>query len=202
MDETMRTLWARLEKWLKTHASDLYEELEPQAFEWDIVEVEKALDLTFPADLTASLYLHNGGESGNALIGNWELFSTKEILEAAYSMQELVDAGSFGNNDNVASSQVKGYWWNPRWIPFAASGSGHYLCLDTDPAPEGTPGQVLLFLHDQPQRLILAASFREWLGQVVEDLEKGLHSRVYDKDLDMWEFTHPAFLRIFGPEET
>ena len=56
----MRDLWERLETYLKSHAPGVLEFLNPPATENQIREAETVLGVSFPADLIASLRIHNG----------------------------------------------------------------------------------------------------------------------------------------------
>jgi|GEM_PF-4118631 len=53
---------------------------------------------------------------------------------------------------------------------------GDGLCIDLDPAPGGTVGQVIRRLHDDDRRERVAASFTQWFsGPVVATI--GLEER-------------------------
>ncbi|MFE0760385.1 SMI1/KNR4 family protein [Streptomyces smyrnaeus] len=54
--------WARIDTWLSQHAPLSHARLRPPAFEADIAAAQRALDVTFPADLVASLRCHDGVE--------------------------------------------------------------------------------------------------------------------------------------------
>lgn len=192
----MEELWERFELWLSTHAKDLSSELHDGATEWEIEESEATIALDFPQDLKDSLLIHDGGQPGNGLIGDWELLCLREMTATAIDMEEGVEEGLFGANNNEASNKVKGYWWNPNWIPIVSSGSRQYICIDMDPAKDGVEGQVILFLHDEPHRPWLAPSYKAWMKKFITELEQGHHNRIYDEALDVWEFPHPAFLTV------
>lgn len=76
----------------------------------------------------------------------------------------------------------QGLWWNPRWIPIVTSGSGHLFCVDLDPGPAGTLGQIILFLHDDKGRYLIAHSLRAWFARLTADLECGLYEIVEDEN--------------------
>jgi cell wall assembly regulator SMI1 len=87
-----------------------------------------------------------------------------------------------GENANTPTPAVKGLWWNPGWIPIVSSGSGHLICLDMDPNQAGNVGQVILFLHDDGQRPLIAHNLRAWFVRLADDLERGLYKIVEDAD--------------------
>ncbi len=192
----MEELWERYEKWLSKHASELLSELNDGASEWEIEEAEATIAIDFPEEFKESLLIHNGGQAGNGLIGNWELLNLREITAISTDMEEAVEEGIFGNNSCEGTAKIKSYWWNPNWIPLVSSGSKEYICMDMDPAQNGVEGQIILFLYDEPHRLWLASSFQAWMKKFIVELEQGHHNRVYDEALDSWEFPHPAFLTV------
>ncbi|MEM9491128.1 MAG: SMI1/KNR4 family protein, partial [Myxococcota bacterium] len=96
-----------------------------------------------------------------------------------------------GESRSEEHRSIRSDWWNPGWIPFVSSGSGHYFCIDTDPAEGGVPGQVILWLHDSPRRYLVACSLAEWFSAIADDLEAGTY--IYDGERT--SFNHHAFMR-------
>ena len=68
---------------------------------------------------------------------------------------------------------VANEWWTDAWIPFAANGGGDLLCLDSNPPKGGKKWQVVKFVHDGPERAIVAPSFGAWLGLVADAVANG-----------------------------
>jgi cell wall assembly regulator SMI1 len=173
--------WRRLSQW----AADcpLKIEFNPGAGADEIAAAEAKLGLAFPADLREYLELANG-EAWNSegFIGGWQLLDLENMVMETQTMRELAEKGTFGDNRNDPTPAVKGLWWNPQWIPIVSSGSGHFLCLDLDPGPEGTAGQVILFLHDDTRRFRVAPGLKAWFARLAEDLEGGLYEIVSDGD--------------------
>src|SRR6185369_6214514 len=56
----MNALWTRLERWLEARSPALFATLGPPAAEEAIAAAERHLGLRFPADLRASLLVHEG----------------------------------------------------------------------------------------------------------------------------------------------
>jgi len=180
-DQAMRELWPRLAKWAA--ACPLHIAFNPGAGADEVAAAEAELGLTFPADLRAYLGLANGETwKSDGFIGGWQLLELENIINEAKTMRSLAEEGAFGDNSNDSTPAVKGSWWNPRWIPIVASGSGHFFCADLDPAPEGTPGQIILFLHDDTRRFLVAPGLSTWFARLVADLESGLYEIVSDAD--------------------
>jgi len=177
----MEALWQRLRRW----AADcpLGITLRPGASEADIAAVETALGMAFPADLREYLRLANGEKwNSDGLIGGWRLLELKFVVQEAQTMRDLAAEGAFGDNTNGETPAIKGLWWNPRWLPIVASGSGHFFCVDLDPNHAGTVGQVILFLHDDTARYLVAHSLKEWFARLADDMERGLYEIVTGED--------------------
>lgn len=51
-----------------------------------------------------------------------------------------------------------------------------------DPNEQGHVGQVILFLHDDSPRPLIAHSLRDWFARLAEDFERGLYEIVEDED--------------------
>ncbi|MBN1919825.1 MAG: SMI1/KNR4 family protein [Anaerolineae bacterium] len=149
----------------------------------EIAAAEAKLGLVFPADLREYLLLANGERWNSAgFVGNWQLLELKFIVNEAQFMRKMVEEGAFGDNTNDATPTIKGLWWNPQWIPIVTSGSGHFFCVDLDPGPEGTVGQIIFFLHDDGGRYLVAPGLRAWFARLAEDFERGLYEIVTDED--------------------
>lgn len=177
----MHTLWQRLTRWAATCPLDIV--FNPGAKESVIAAAEAALGVTFPADLRAYLLLADGERwNSDGFIGDWQLLELKFIVQETQRMRALVDDGSFNDNTNDETPAIKGLWWNPQWLPIVASGSGHFFCVDLDPGPAGTVGQIILFLHDDAGRYLVAHSLRAWFERLAADFERGLYEIVTDED--------------------
>lgn len=149
----METLWRQLTRWAADCPLDIA--FNPGASGTEISAAETALGVTFPADLRDYLALANGERwNSDGFIGDWRLLELKFIVDETQFMRKMVEDGAFGDNANEPTPAIKGMWWNPHWIPIVTSGSGHFFCVDLDPGPEGTPGQIILFLHDDEDRYL------------------------------------------------
>lgn len=177
----MHTLWRRLTRWAAACPLDIA--FNPGATEAAIAAAEAALGVAFPADLREYLLLADGERwYSEGFIGDWQLLEIKFIVDQAQWMRRLVAEGTFDDNANEPTPAIKGRWWNPQWSPIVTSGSGHFFCVDLDPGPEGTVGQVILFLHDDTDRFLVAPSLRAWFERLAADFERGLYEIVNDED--------------------
>ncbi len=172
----MQDIWKRIEKWLEQHLSNMSKGLSPAATDEQIRSAEQLLGVKFPDDMKESFSIHDG-QSGRAtpLVGEWQLFSLKYMVSDWQAMKELFDAGDL-SSDGISIETigpVQAQWWNPKWIEIATNGAGDLYCVDFDPAPGGTVGQIVVFWHMVSKRQVIATSFRAWLEQFADDLEHG-----------------------------
>ncbi len=137
----MQETWQHIELWLESHFPHGLANLGAPAAAPDIGRLEQTLTIALPADLKELLQTHNGEAPEEVwLLGNWSLLSA-EYIEKQWAQQCNI---SEGQEDCLETDgYVKGASWNKGWIPFAYDGSGGYLCIDTDPASDGTIGQVI-----------------------------------------------------------
>jgi cell wall assembly regulator SMI1 len=172
---TVTESWARIEAWLGKHAPSLLAQLPEGAKETALAKAEKAMGLSFPTGLRESWLRHDGNGLGAGLIGNWSLLSVQHAMKEHALMTKLVKDGTFDGAEANPHPHITQAWWSPAWIPVVSSGSGHLYCVDTAPPPGGTPGQVILFFHDDGKRLRVATSFAAWLARIADDLEGGVY---------------------------
>lgn len=68
--------------------------------------------------------------------------------------------------------KVKPVWWSESWIPIGASGTPTIVCVDLDPAPAGTVGQLLIDDGMQEPR-VFASGINEYFEQLIRGVEQG-----------------------------
>jgi len=158
----MRDLWKAIEARLEP---EVLRSLRPGASDRTIATAEARLEVTFPEDLRASYRIHDGQErDGPGLIQGWEFLSLARVLEEWSAWNELLASGDIETFIVEPDPEIRSTWWNRRWIPLAFDGAGDTYCLDLDPTPAGTPGQVIAVWHDWERRSLEAADFRTWLS--------------------------------------
>ncbi|MEU4561065.1 SMI1/KNR4 family protein [Actinoplanes sp. NPDC023936] len=178
--------WERIEDGLRRVLPDSVRHLEGPAADAAIDIAEDELGLTLPADFRASLRIHNGT--------SWRmphplpmdhLYSAEEIVEATRMWRDnadddpdyhdpgrlayLIDRGMLriggpvhhlmGADGRIVVATMNGDVW---WL------------LDLDPAPGGTPGQVIRVDIECAEWDVLAPSWEELLLRYARDLENGL----------------------------
>lgn len=176
MEGKMQDIWKRIETWLENNCPHMIKGLSPAATDEQIRSAEQLLGIKFPDDLKESLSIHDG-QSGRAtpLVGEWQLFSLKYMVSDWEAMKALFDAGDLSSEgiSIETTGPVLAQWWNPKWIGIATNGAGDLYCVDFDPAPGGSVGQIIVFWHMVAKRQVIANSFRAWLEQFSDDLQRG-----------------------------
>jgi len=105
----------------------------------------------------------------------WELFSAARIVDA-WGVWEDLRRNQFvpeGYTSEPEGSILGDEWWRLAWIPLCGDGGGNHLCVDLDPAPGGTAGQVITMWHDAGERQLIAMSLIEFMQIIVADAEAG-----------------------------
>jgi cell wall assembly regulator SMI1 len=193
-DQAMNELWNRLKSWLSANAPELLADLRPGATSDELDELEAHLGVELPIDLREFLQLVNGLPSNVSYEFYWgNLCSVEGIIDAwDCHIQEWLEE-SAENPEYESIPGIKDGWVNSRWIPVVEQDGPNFLCVDLDPTPDGTLGQVISVYHDADDHSIEASSFGDWLEQVVDRLESGeiffskKWKRLMDEDNALYE---------------
>jgi cell wall assembly regulator SMI1 len=170
----MRDIWDRIESQLKSKAVDLFDSLCEGASEAEIAWAESEMKCKLPDDFKQSHLIHDGAE-GCGLLNYWDFLSLNEIVTRWKSLKQCLDRGFFDVAEGEPSCPILSDWWNRKWIPITAAGNGDYHCMDLAPADAGQVGQVLLWVHDDPARTLVAVALED--GQLELDEEGALAPR-------------------------
>ena len=152
------------------------------ASEADFAELEQTLGYALPEEFKELYRVANGEADIYGVFAGEERLSIERIIDEYDIWQALHADGSFQNDDGSdfgcqpEDAGIKpDFWWNPKWIPLTADGSGNSKMIDLDPAEQGRVGQIIQMWHDDAAREKEAASLREFLQNYVRDLEAGLY---------------------------
>lgn len=163
--------WACFDEWVRAMPDAVPGGFKGPAADDEIRVLEGALGAKLPDDFIASLKIHNGQVNPyRATLDGEILLDVRGILNEWSCWRDLVMKGAFDGSTSDPDGGVKGDWFNVGWIPFTRDGAGNGLCLDLDPAPGGTVGQVIRVWHDDGRRERLAVSFEQWLDRAVKEL--------------------------------
>lgn len=185
----MRDLWDRIERLLQTHNPRLLAKLAPGADEASLDALEAKVGVTLPDDFRASYRIHNGS-------GEWpiepygELLSLAGIAEKWDFWRAMSEGDGFEGMEAFPEGPIRtDAWFNARWLPLTDNQSNCHRCLDLNPAPGGSVGQVITFLRDDGAAHIVAPSFRAYLEAFADTLAAG-----------HLEFEENRFANYIGPD--
>lgn len=168
--------WEIIERVAGEHAPDVAATLRPPATDADLARLAAAVGRELPADLVASLKIHDGQEDPTRLLGLADLhllLGVEEMIEQHAMLDDVL-----GND--LDSDEYE--WMTPvkvrtipncqGWLQFTdIEGSG--LAVDLDPLPAGAVGQVIWLPVDGPTPEPVATSYGAWLGDIATKLDDG-----------------------------
>ena len=178
---TIEDTWTRIDHWLRMHSPATLEALRSGTDDDALDAFERELGVRLPDDYRASMKIHDGQEPNTfGFIDARQLLSLSEVRAHWRSWQQVMESGVLKEAQPEPGVGVKPYWWSPFWIPITSTGSADNDCLDLDPSPEGTYGQIVTVWHDDSTRIVESSSFGDWLVQFADDLEDELY--VYSEE--------------------
>lgn len=175
--------------WAKIHASQTLDYLNAPANDEDIQKIETEIGVELPDSFKALLKKFDG-ETGPwlALLGDGnQLLPCKQIIEQ-YRLEQALAKQFYDPEmetiefwrDRVSSSvifvkgAVKPLMRHPEWVPVTNMNGDVFRYLDYDPAPGGTPGQVIEVDPESCSYQVLADNFDAFLARYAQQLEAGL----------------------------
>ncbi|MDH4323977.1 MAG: SMI1/KNR4 family protein [Betaproteobacteria bacterium] len=168
-DTSIGDLWQRIERALERHAPEAAATLAPPATEEQVAALEAAIRQALPADLRASLRVHDGQSDPtgcHSFCDGGMLLNTVEIADRWRMVTEM-------DEENRASAAPgQGPWWKTSCIPFTDA-EGDKLCVDMDPSLGSRTGEVVCHIHDSEIERGLGASYEAWLSSLAQRLEAG-----------------------------
>jgi cell wall assembly regulator SMI1 len=187
----MDKFWDRVETVLEKHAPLVFATLRPPATEAQVAEAEALLELQFPAEIRAAYLRHDGQVEGNEWTNlnsppspnifhfgfNWcNLEQLKAIWKRDFKMRwerRAEEPELFPDYDSSWDElDVRPLWWNRKWIPIGISAGQFNAYVDTDPAPKGVVGQLLLD-GDDGEASVFAPGLNAYLSALLDLLESG-----------------------------
>ncbi|MFC7547767.1 SMI1/KNR4 family protein [Plantactinospora sp. GCM10030261] len=190
IDERVVEAWARVEAGLRRVLPASLRQLTAPATEREIDAVEAALAVPLPPDFRASLRVHNGTDPGPTLpppdpspVPLTQLYDTSKIIEMTRMWRDnhhpepdwddpqvwahLVDTEMLSLN-----GPVRPIVGSPGAVVVGDMNGDVWWLLDCDPAPGGTPGQVVRVDIECASWDVLAPSWTRLLVRYAEDLEQ------------------------------
>ncbi|OEY67333.1 SMI1/KNR4 family protein [Marinobacter sp. X15-166B] len=173
----------------------------------DIHAVEQETGLSLPEDYKHFLKHHNGedGTSWLAILGDGNQLLPCDGIISQYKLDQDIAREFYDPDmetiefwkDRTASGvifvdgPVKPLMRHPKWLPFTCMNGDVYRYFDYDPAPGGTPGQIIEVDPENCSYTRLAATFSELVDSYLAELQSGVYSvsgdgfieRTTEKDL-------------------
>lgn len=198
---------ARFRTYLERRAAILGrpEELPPPATEAALEAAEQRLGVRLPADLRALYLIADGGADLGLFPGNGWLSLTGMVGEHTewgadqrpwFGWDLEWDAVVF---DTAPADTVRRCGGHPGWLRFGTGEDGNFLAVDTAPARDGRPGQVIHTGRDYDEGpLYRADSVTSLLGHCLDLLERGAYEVHGDRLYPEYAGTEPETQQIIG----
>lgn len=168
--------WSTIETELSVVSPRTLQGLRPGISTTELSVLTAGLRVQLPPTFRES-YLRHDGQSGVAppALGEWYLLTGTGVLQAWKLLNGFLESGAFSDNEEIvnASTGVRQLWWSPKWIPFLYNGAGDYCCVDLDPDPIGTQGQIIGYYHASGTRPCLFANLESLLCSFGISLKRG-----------------------------
>jgi cell wall assembly regulator SMI1 len=169
----MNETWNGIERWLSVNAPRKV--LPAGASEADLRALENGLQSRFPDELRESYLIHNGS-ANHSIFLNYYLMSVDQILQITLMNRAALQEGVYDRWPIHPSKLIKPVRWSSGWITILDDGTGNHVCLDLDPAANGTYGQIITVEKIEGPLHVLGNSFRSWVTTLAADLEAGKYA--------------------------
>ncbi|WP_139921772.1 SMI1/KNR4 family protein [Hymenobacter sp. DG01] len=183
----------RIETWLATHAPRiLTESLNDGAAERELSGLEAAVGKPLPEDYKALYRWRNGLDEDADNFGS--LFyglSFIPLARVAAAFQSRAQDSELCPPVYAQASVKADNVLNPYWLQLSFDGSHTWLCVDLDPAPAGSYGQVIFVDEVNESVFQVAESVAALLAQFADDLEQGRYTLEPDALEDGEEYLSP-----------
>jgi cell wall assembly regulator SMI1 len=138
-----------------------------------IAEIERAIDVKLDPVSRRYLAFVPREPSGQWETPHWMQWSYWWGLTLREMLAQRKVTLGLGDDDGITPDHgVRAKWFHDKWLPIAEDGGGNFVCIDLDPAPGGTAGQIVEFRHDDSARPRLAASLLEYLTHLEDEDEE------------------------------
>ena len=95
-EQRVRSVWIRIEGWLRDHAPEIFEAMGEGASEEALAAAEETLELELPAELRHTLRRVDGiaRAGGGGVLQSWELLSVEGIVQQYQGLMDLYERGA------------------------------------------------------------------------------------------------------------
>ena len=171
---TVAERWATIEEWLKQEHPEALQGFNPPASPESIAAAERALGVELPSEYKEFLAIHDGQDELAPFVGVGALLPIAAVVDRHQSLSKRADEEEFEVSSDLVGAGVRPVNYCRRWLPIGASARGRdFLCLDLDPAPGGTRGQIIEYVVDDGGRPLIANGFADLLSKYFEAAQSG-----------------------------
>ena len=142
---------------------EYYAALQPPLSDDRLHSFEELFGVTFSDDVR-SLYQWKNGQTAmtdETLYRDRGWMQMEEVRYVVEPSNELLDMGEF----------EQAHWWSRQWLPFLRDGAGGYLCIDMEGTFGGSPGQLITYWEDRPDRTIEYPDLATFLAALLAGYE-------------------------------
>ncbi|SIO64995.1 Cell wall assembly regulator SMI1 [Singulisphaera sp. GP187] len=164
--------WKRIDAWLTLHVPSLKAEMGKGATSEAIAKAEATLGVEFPDAVRASYAVHDGSGSVS-LFPSGDYLSLDGMLEQYKIWKELVDEGTFDDEESDPEGPIQKVHYHLNWIPLTHNGDGDHALIDLAPAEGGNVGQLIDFSHETGPENVAAHGLAEYLSILADGFESG-----------------------------
>lgn len=178
----IRSIWKRVEDHYKSVNPVALKSLKSGVGGADIYKASNELGVKLPAQYIELLKIHNGCndtiKDGHRTIVNkdivkfgiWQFISLESVVRSWQTMVELQEEGYFKSSKPECEEGIKNEWWNAKWIPIFEDYHNNSICIDYDPAPGGTIGQLIHWHASTASRTIVSKDFITGFDKIVSKM--------------------------------
>lgn len=192
MPQPVSNSFQRIHTWLATNAPATLDALNPPATAAQLDELEHAVGMPLPNGLRELYSLHDGTDTNRlvSLMYGMTFLPLDQVLrEINYSKEFVAEGGEslVFAEPGILQERI----FHPTRIPICTDGSTCLLCVDLEPGPSGSRGQVILLDHERSVGLLIASSVEEMFDIHAKLLEDGRYSLNEDAKLAGDEWLEP-----------
>ncbi|GEC08635.1 hypothetical protein SSP24_62900 [Streptomyces spinoverrucosus] len=174
---TVEESWARIDDWLARHAPVSHARLRPPTPDTDIEAAQRALGVSFPDDLVASLRCHDGVElqDGAPVLAYYGPPSgVADIVKSTTFLREVAADLDEEEDEDEGESHELAAFWRPEWLLITLGigwQSSDGLFLSCRPGPNF--GRLGRYFDEDAPSFTQWPSLRHLLADFADALENG-----------------------------
>jgi cell wall assembly regulator SMI1 len=160
-----------LGQWLERNHPSWWRGLRSGATDASLTAAEAKIGARFPADLRASLKVHDGG------LHFWEYegVSAEGIASGWQMLREVAQEKNWASLEphDPNHGEIGPGWWTPGLLGFAGDSGGNEYSVDVLPGPAGVYGRMARYERGSGAGIERQVCFADWLHEYVAGLMAG-----------------------------